>query len=76
MTDQRELDRLLDEYFVAGANELADRVINAALEEIDKTQQRRAPRTTRRFPTMNTLSRVAAAAVLAVVAVGGTLYLV
>ena len=41
MTDQRELDRLLGAYFVEGTNELADRVIDAALDQIDHTQQRR-----------------------------------
>ena len=40
MTDQRELDRLMTAFFVEGSNELADRVIDAALDEIDHTQQR------------------------------------
>ena len=44
MTDQRELDRLLDAFFVEGTDELADRVIDAALDQIDHTQQRRALR--------------------------------
>lgn len=74
MTDQRELDRLLDAYFVEGSDELADRVINAALDDIDHTEQRRASRMPRRFSTMNTYSRIAAAAVIGVLAVGGTLY--
>ena len=37
MTDQRELDRLLDAFFVDGTDELADRVIDAALDQIDQT---------------------------------------
>src|SRR5450830_625258 len=73
---QRELDRLLGAFFVEGTDELADRVIDAALDQIDHTRQRRAVRMPRRFSTMNMLTRLAAAAVIGVLAVGGTLYLV
>ena len=76
MTDQRELDRLLSAFFVEGTNEVADRVIDAALIEIDQTQQRRVGRMPRRILTMKTPTRVAAAAVIGVLAVGGTLYAV
>jgi Tol biopolymer transport system component len=76
MTDQRDLDRLLGAFLAEGTDELADRVLNAALEEIDKTPQRQPARVPWRFSTMNTFARVAAAAVLALVAVGATLYLV
>jgi N-acetylneuraminic acid mutarotase len=76
MTDQRELDRLLGAYFVEGTNELADRVIDAALDQIDHTPQRRAVRAPWRFPTMNMPVRVATAAVIGVLAVGGTIYLI
>jgi len=76
MTDQRELDRLLDAYFVDGTNELADRVIDAALLQIDDTQQRRVWHVPRRLPTMNIASRVAAAAVIGVLAFGAVVYLV
>jgi hypothetical protein len=75
MSDQRELDRLLDAFFVEGTEELADRVIDNALEQIDHTQQRRVMRVPRRFSTMNMPARVAAAAVIGVLAVVGTLYL-
>ena len=75
MTDQRELDRLLDVFFVEGTDELSDRVIEAALDQIDHTQQQRVLRAPRRFSTMNMPSRFAAAAVIGVLAVGGTLYL-
>src|SRR5450759_3444704 len=76
MTDQRELDRLLGAFFVEGTDELADRVIDAALDQIVHTLQRRAMRMPRRFSTMNMLTRLAAAAVIGVLAVGVTLYLV
>jgi hypothetical protein len=75
MTDQRQLDRLLDAFFVEGTDELADRVIDGALDQIDHTRQRRVLRTPRRFSSMNMPSRVAAAAVVGALAVGGALYL-
>jgi hypothetical protein len=75
MTDQRELDRLLGAYFVKGTDELSDRVIDAALDQIDHTEQRRTRRASWRFPTMNTPMRLTTAAVIGVLAVGGTLYL-
>ena len=75
MTDQRELDRLLGAYFADGTDELADRVIDAALDQIDHTRQRRALRMPRRFPTMTMPIRLAAAAVIAALAVGGAFYL-
>ena len=74
MTDQRELDRLLGDYFVDGTNELADRVIDAALDQIDHTRQRRRLRAPWRFPTMSMPIRLAAAAVIGVLVVGGVYY--
>jgi hypothetical protein len=75
MTDQRDVDRLLDAFFVEGTNEVSDRVIDAALDQIDHTPQRRAVRTPWRLSTMNTFSRIAAAAAIGALAVGGSLYL-
>jgi galactose oxidase-like protein/Kelch motif protein len=75
MTSQRELDRLLDDFFVDGTNELADRVIEAALRQIDHTPQRRALRAPRRLSTMTMPFRLAAAAVIGALVVGGALYL-
>ena len=75
MTDQRDLDRLLGDYFAAGTNELADRVIDAALDRIDHTRQRRSIRAPWRFPTMTTPFRLAAAALIGVLAIGGAFYL-
>ncbi len=76
MTDQRELDRLLGAFFVEGTDELADRVIDAALDQIDHTHQRRAWRVPRRSSTMTMPIRLATAAVIGVLAVGGALYLI
>ena len=75
MTDQRELDRVLGAFFAEGTDELADRVIEAALDQIDHTRQRHALRMPRRFQTMPMLTRLAAAAVIGVVAVGGAFFL-
>jgi Galactose oxidase, central domain len=75
MTDQRELDGLLGAFFAEGSEELADRVIHAALDQIDHTRQRRALRMPRRFSTMNMPTRFAAAAVIGVLAVGTAIYL-
>jgi hypothetical protein len=77
MTDQQQLDRLLASFFVTGTDELADRVIDAALDQIDHTPQRHAMGMPRRFPTMTPLyTRLAAAAVIGVIAVGAALYVI
>jgi len=76
MTTQRELNRLLDAFFTEGTTELADRVIDAALDTIDHTTQRRAMRVPRRLQTMPLLFRLAAAAAIGVLAVGAALYLI
>ena len=75
MTDQRELDRILGAFFVEGTNELPDRVISAALEQIDHTPQRHSARMPWRFPRMNTYARLAVAAVLGLSVLGGIVYL-
>ena len=75
MTQQHELDRILDAFFVDGTDELADRVLDAALDQIDHTHQRRRMRLPRRFQTMSIPVRLAAAALVGVLAVGGTLIL-
>ena len=74
MTDQRELDRLLGTFFVDGTDELADRVIDAALHQIETTPQRRSFGLPRRFLTMNRYAQLAAGvAVVAVIAAGAIL---
>ena len=75
MTDQQQLDRLLTSFFAMGTDELADRVIDAALDQIDHTPQRHALRMPWRFSAMTMTTRLAAAAVIGVIAVGGALYL-
>ena len=73
MTDQQQLDRVLTSFFVAGTDELADRVIDAALDQVDHTPQRHAVRMPWRFSAMTMTTRLAAAAVIGVIAVGGAL---
>ena len=75
MTDDRSLDRTLDAFLADGVDRLADRVLEAALTQIDHTQQRRRLSMPWRFPTMTFQTRVAAAAVIGVLAIGGALYL-
>jgi len=75
MTTDRELERLLGAFFVQGTDELADRVIDAALDQIDHTRQRRPLRASRRFSAMTMPTRIAAAAVIGVLAVGGAYFL-
>jgi WD40 repeat protein len=74
MTDQHDLDRLLDTYFAHGSDALADRVIRAALERIDKTPQSRSWRSSWRSPSTSTVVGIAGAAMVGVLAVGGLLY--
>jgi Kelch motif/Galactose oxidase, central domain len=76
MTSQRELDRLLGDFFAEGTDELADRVLDAALDQIDHTQQRRAMWLPRRVSRMNMYARFAVAAAIGVLAVGSGLYLI
>lgn len=68
--NERRFERIAERYLADGPTVLADRVLDAALEEVHLTRQRRVLWRARwRFPNMNTFSKVAVAAV-AVIAVG------
>ena len=72
-----DFDRLASAWLTEGPEELADRVLAAALREVHLTRQRRL-RVPWRFLTMPALSRaagVAAVAIVAIVGVGGIIYL-
>lgn len=70
MSSERDFDRIVMTWLGDGPTELADRVLDAALEEIHVTRQRRAPfGVPWRFPAMHPRTRLAVAAV-AVLAVG------
>jgi len=73
-----DAERILDAYLAPEADRLPDRVIDAALDQIARTPQRRAVRVPWRFPDMPALSRttgIAAVALVAVVGAGGLIYL-
>lgn len=68
--NERGSDRVTKAFLAAGPTVLADRVLDAAFEEVHRTRQRRVLwRAPWRFPTMNSFAKFAVAAV-AVIAVG------
>ena len=73
MTIDHDFDRITEAWLVEGPAELPERVLDAVVDEIHLTRQRRAVRAPWRFPAMTTLSRLGAAAVVGVLAVGGLL---
>jgi Tol biopolymer transport system component len=75
MSDDRTFERNARTWLERGPADAPDRVIEAALLEIESTAQRRGLRIPWRFPTMTTPFRVAAAAVIGVLAIGGGLLL-
>lgn len=74
MTDDRSLDRAARSWLDEGPRRAPDRPVDAALARIQKTSQERGPLVPWRFPSMNPVSKVSAAALLALVAIGGLLY--
>ena len=74
MTTDRDFDRIAMAWLADGPEELSDRVLDAVVDEIHVTRQRHALRLPWRFPSMTTPARVAAAAVIGVLAVGGALF--
>jgi len=79
MTTTSDFDRSAAAWLADGPTELADRVLDAALREVHLTHQRRrpaAPWRTIHMPALSSaLGRLAAAAIVAVLVVGGTVYL-
>lgn len=65
MNRQREIDRVLDAWFVDGSSGMPDRLFEAVLDQIERVPQRRRPWTNLRVPPMT--PRLAAAAVIALV---------
>jgi dipeptidyl aminopeptidase/acylaminoacyl peptidase len=74
MTTDRDFDRITMAWLADGPEELSDRVLDAVVDEIHVTPQRHALRLPWRFSTMTTPARVATAAVIGVLAVGGALF--
>lgn len=75
MTGRTEIERALDEFFGEGPETVADQALVRTLDAIDRTKQRRGLFAPWRFSLMITLPRLAAAALVAVIAVGGAAYL-
>jgi hypothetical protein len=76
MSTNRDFDRSARAWLAEGPSELADRVLDAALDEVHLTQQRRRLTVPWRLPTMNTPLRLAAAiAIVAVVGYAGLTFL-
>ena len=71
-TSDRETERIVRSWLAEGTNRLPDRVLDAVLDEVPSTPQRRAWWPAWRFPDMNTYAKVAiaAAAVLVIAVVG------
>ncbi len=76
MSADRDVSRIVRSWLNEDAYEDATRVLNAVLDQIDTTPQRRAGWLARRFPPMNNAIRfgVAAVAVIAIALVGANLY--
>jgi hypothetical protein len=73
MTDDRSLERAARSWLENGPTQAPDRAVEAALLRIESTSQERDLRVPWRLPTMTTPVRVATAAVIGVLAVGGAL---
>jgi hypothetical protein len=73
MTSRSDIEHVLDRYLAEGAEQVPDRVIDAALDQIEHSKQRRALRAPWRSQEMPSFFKIAlaGAAVVAVLVVGG-----
>ena len=74
MSGRIDIERSLDQFLAEGPETVADRALQHALDEIDRTPQRRDLFARWRFLTVTPYPRLAAAAIVAVVVVGGALF--
>src|SRR4051812_43004150 len=74
MTDDRSLERAARSWIEIGPTQAPDRAVEAALLHIQTTPQERDLRIPWRLPRMITPARIATAAVIAVLAVGGAFF--
>ena len=74
MNDDRSLERAARSWLEAGPTQAPDRAVEAALLQIETTSQERDLRIPWRLPKMTTPGRVASAAVIGVLALGGAFY--
>jgi hypothetical protein len=76
MSTERDFDRIAEAWLAEGPSELADRVLDAALDEVHLTHQRRRPLVPRRTPTLSIPLRLAAGiAIIAIVGYAGLTFL-
>jgi hypothetical protein len=71
MSADRDTTRIVRSWLDEGATTLPDRVLDAVLDQVPATPQRRALWPVRRFPPMNNTMKIALAAAVVVVAVIG-----
>ena len=76
MTDDRSLERAARSWLETGPTQAPDRAVEAALLRIETTAQERDLRIPWRLPTMLTPARLAVAAVIVALAMGGTVLIV
>ena len=74
MTDDRSLERAARSWLEDGPTRAPDRALEAVLHRIETTPQERDLRVPWRLPKMTTPARVAAAAMIGVLAIGGAIY--
>jgi len=74
MTDDRTLERAARSWLETGPTEAPDRAVDAALLRIQTIPQERDLRIPWRLPTMNPFARATLIAVIALVAVGGAIF--
>jgi hypothetical protein len=75
MTDDRSLERAARSFIEPGPTRAPETVVERALDIIQITRQERDLWIPRRFTTMTMTTRVAAAAVVGVIAIGGAAFL-
>ena len=75
MTLDRDFERIATAWLADGPTELSDRVLDAVVDEIHLTRQRRAARVPWRFPTMSIPARVAVLIAVGVLAIAGAVAL-
>jgi hypothetical protein len=75
MTDDRSIERAARSWLEVGPTQAPERAVQAALLQIDTTPQERDWHVPWRLPKMTTPARVAAAAVVGVLAIGGALFI-
>jgi hypothetical protein len=67
MTPERDIERVLEAWMAQGSSTMPDRLFDAVVDQIERVPQRRARRSLTRFPSMQTMLRVAATAVIVLV---------